>query len=408
MRILLATNACYMPTRGGSTRSNRIWLERFAAHGHECEVIAPVAETMSDFKLRQFNQEARAQGIPERVSWDESSGGVTVWNGVSVHQVLDRRRMVEHLERRIVDFEPDWVLISSEDLGQALLRAAVRISSERTIYLAHTPQLFPFGPASLLPNAAGAEAVVAAAEVIVIGEYTRQYFESFLHRSPLIAHPPVYGSGPFRDYGARNSGFVTTINPCAVKGISIFLSVASRCQEFEFAALPGWGTTSRDLENLRAVGACIMTPCQEIDEVFAQTRILLVPSLWPEGFGLVAVEAMLRGIPVLASNLGGLPEASLDTGYVFPVRQIEKYLPAFDEHLLPIPEVPNQDIEPWRSAVCHLISDPQLYEAASRKAREAAHVFLNNLNPDKLERVLTEMLGRQPTDRRAMKSQIRR
>ena len=36
--------------------------------------------------------------------------------------------------------------------------------------------------------------------------------------------------------------------------------------------------------------------------VFARTRLLLMPSLWLESFGLVAAEAMLNGIPVLAST----------------------------------------------------------------------------------------------------------
>ncbi len=36
------------------------------------------------------------------------------------------------------------------------------------------------------------------------------------------------------------------------------------------------------------------------------TRVLCIPSKW-EGFGLVAVEALSLGIPVVASNVGGLP-----------------------------------------------------------------------------------------------------
>ena len=40
--------------------------------------------------------------------------------------------------------------------------------------------------------------------------------------------------------------------------------------------------------------------------VFSRTKLLLMPSLWLESFGLVAAEAMLNGIPVLASNRGAL------------------------------------------------------------------------------------------------------
>jgi hypothetical protein len=36
--------------------------------------------------------------------------------------------------------------------------------------------------------------------------------------------------------------------------------------------------------------------------------ILLVPSIWPEPFGRVALEAMMAGVPVVASRQGGLPE----------------------------------------------------------------------------------------------------
>ena len=38
--------------------------------------------------------------------------------------------------------------------------------------------------------------------------------------------------------------------------------------------------------------------------VFSRSKLLLMPSLWNESFGLVAAEAMLNGIPVLASNRG--------------------------------------------------------------------------------------------------------
>ena len=53
--------------------------------------------------------------------------------------------------------------------------------------------------------------------------------------------------------------------------------------------------------------------------VYANTRLLLMTSLWLESFGLVAAEAMLNGIPVLASNRGALPETLGGAGFLFDI-----------------------------------------------------------------------------------------
>lgn len=44
----------------------------------------------------------------------------------------------------------------------------------------------------------------------------------------------------------------------------------------------------------------------------ADARMLVVPSIWYEAFGLVAAEAMAYRVPVIASRLGGLPEVVED------------------------------------------------------------------------------------------------
>lgn len=46
----------------------------------------------------------------------------------------------------------------------------------------------------------------------------------------------------------------------------------------------------------------------ELIEQYDRADILLVPSLWQEPFGLVVLEAMARGLPVIASKTGGLVE----------------------------------------------------------------------------------------------------
>ena len=43
-------------------------------------------------------------------------------------------------------------------------------------------------------------------------------------------------------------------------------------------------------------------------ELYCGARFTVVPSLWPEPFGLVATEAMSYGLPVIAARSGALPE----------------------------------------------------------------------------------------------------
>ena len=50
----------------------------------------------------------------------------------------------------------------------------------------------------------------------------------------------------------------------------------------------------------------------EVDAALGRVRALVMPSLCPEVFGMVALEAMAAGVPVIASRLGGLPEVVTD------------------------------------------------------------------------------------------------
>jgi glycosyltransferase involved in cell wall biosynthesis len=45
-----------------------------------------------------------------------------------------------------------------------------------------------------------------------------------------------------------------------------------------------------------------------LNSLFDSADLLVLPSLWPEPFGLVGPEAGIRGLPAAAFALGGIPE----------------------------------------------------------------------------------------------------
>ncbi len=128
--------------------------------------------------------------------------------------------------------------------------------------------------------------------------------------------------------------------------------------------------------------------------MLARTRVLLMPSLWYEGFGLIVMESMLRGIPVVASDSGGLVEAKHGTGYVIPVHTIERYEPVFDEHAMPRPVIRENDAAPWVNALRELRSDRAAYQRESRASRTAAERFVATLDAAALEHYLSSLAPR--------------
>ncbi|MEO8597260.1 MAG: glycosyltransferase family 4 protein [Candidatus Solibacter sp.] len=362
MRILLTANASYVPPRGGATRSNLIWLDQMAAAGHQCRIVSGAAGEGAELRFHA---------------------------SIAVFAVEDPVRRIQVLRQQIREFHPDWVLVSSEDLGHGLLHEAQHSAHGRVVYLAHTPQFFPFGPASWNPDREAAELVKDTAGVVAIGHHMAGYIERWLERSATVIHPPIYGAGPFADYGNFERGLVTMVNPCAVKGLSIFLDTAARLPEIEFGVLPGWGTTSDDRRALaRLHNVRVLPNVRQIDEVLAVTRVLLMPSLWYEGFGLIVMECMLRGIPVVASDSGGLVEAKHGTGYILPVQTIERYEPVFDEHAMPRPVVPRNDAQPWVDALRELLSSRDAYRRESSASRLAGRRFTATLDAAEMQRYL--------------------
>jgi 1,4-alpha-glucan branching enzyme len=87
----------------------------------------------------------------------------------------------------------------------------------------------------------------------------------------------------------------------------------------------------------------------ELDDLFARSMLVLIPSLY-EPFGLVALEAMRVGAPVLASAVGGLTEiVGEDSGGCL---------------------IDSDQLEDWMQAILEIISDPATRERMRKRGPE--------------------------------------
>lgn len=59
-------------------------------------------------------------------------------------------------------------------------------------------------------------------------------------------------------------------------------------------------------------------PRPKLPELLAAVDVVAVPSVWPEPFGLTALEGMAAGKAVIAADIGGLPEAVGSAGVLVP------------------------------------------------------------------------------------------
>ena len=165
-----------------------------------------------------------------------------------------------------------------------------------------------------------------------------------------VVIPPLFRRELYQT--ATNGKFVTFVNPHPSKGVDVALALADRLPDIPFCFGSGWQLPPEEDRRLRTrlaslPNVVLRSRTRRMRDIYRKTKLLLAPSRWEEAWGRVVSEAQFSGIPVIATQLGGLPE-SVGPGGLLIAR--------------------DAPIETWVEAVERVWRDPGEHETLSRQA----------------------------------------
>ena len=119
---------------------------------------------------------------------------------------------------------------------------------------------------------------------------------------------------------------ILVINPHPKKGGKLIVEAARQLPHRRFLIVGGWANTQHDPEVVEIEQALTQLPnvtrqphVEDMRTVFKQAHCLLMPCVVAEAYGRTAAEALIAGIPVVASNQGALPETVGDGGIIIDI-----------------------------------------------------------------------------------------
>jgi len=178
----------------------------------------------------------------------------------------------------------------------------------------------------------------------------------------------IYPFFIFDDYRVEKKSpeYITLIRPEIHKGVEIFIKISKRMPKRKFLAV---GNTDRKRELMRTKNIKYIPWTHNMKEIYMQTKILLVPSIMPESFGRITVEAMCNEIPCIVSNMGALPEDINEAGII--IKNIF-------------------DIDSWIEAI-EKFDDDNFYKKMSKKSLKQAEKFDFKIQYKNFEKIVKKI-----------------
>lgn len=156
-------------------------------------------------------------------------------------------------------------------------------------------------------------AVIAVSQALLERVCAHGYFENAQrHVVHNRARPPAVVASEPRADGPLRFGYIGTLSPN--KGVGWLLQQFNELGIDARLVIAGRGKLDyeAELKTLADPAKVSFVGYRDSASFLQGIDVLVVPSLWEEPFGLVAVEACASGVPVIATRRGGLPEIVVD------------------------------------------------------------------------------------------------
>lgn len=205
--------------------------------------------------------------------------------------------------------------------------------------------------------------------VITNSDYMSRLCDKAFTRVPIhVVYPPV----DYSDRCTKHAGGIQNIlivSGTPKKGKKTLCHLAGMFPEISFSVL-GFNEIDKDdfdkFKNIKLI-KWVLDP----SETIASHDLVLVPSVWDEPFGRIAVEAIQLGRLVLVSDVGGLPET---------VSHNSKFI------------VDHDDLDGWVERLSDLIDNEEMYESEMENLRINALEYSMDKQAKRFASIIREAL----------------
>ena len=286
MRLLFATDNIYRPQMtGGAEVSISIMCRHLRRDGHDCAVTAQLGRSGFTHIINRIQKKLLRDMF--HADW---------YQGVRVYRDWSYVRSCELAIKR---HKPDAVVLMKN--SQTLFELCLANGVATVLYLQDT----------LFKDLDFSNADPNKFCIIANSKFTARKFEEKFD-IPAFVLPPIIE--PPTKIHTSNGNKILFINPIKKKGSDIAVHLFTNHPNEQFLVCESWPLTQevrRCLEDSLSPLSNVewLPPQKDMTSIYQRTKLVLMPSQCDEAWGRVASEAQLFGIPVLASNTGGLPEA---------------------------------------------------------------------------------------------------